>query len=255
MPRFAANLSWLFTDAPFAARFDRAAAAGFTAVEFMFPYNHAPGEVAGWLRGAGLECVLMNAPPGDWEAGERGLAGLPGRREAFRRSIDTALTYADALACPRIHVMAGLKSHGAMRSTLEANLAWAAAKLASAGRALMVEAINRHDMPGYLVGSHAEAVAVHDAVGAANLRLQADLYHMQKTGGDLTATLTRDIARIGHVQVSAVPDRGEPDAGELNHPHLFATLDALGYAGWVGCEYRPRGATTEAGLGWLDRWR
>lgn len=252
MPRLAANLTWMFTEAPFPERFAAAAAAGFTAVEFQFPYTHSPEVVRGWLDAAGLELAMFNLPAGDWAAGERGLAGLPGREDDFRRSVDLGVRYALALGASRLHAMAGLVEHGAERATYVLNLRAAAATLADAGLELLIEPINPRDMPGYLLASLSDALAVMEAVGAPNLRLQADLYHLQIVGGDLTQTLRRHIGRIGHVQIAGVPDRNEPDSGEVAFPHLFAELDRLGYAGFVGCEYRPRGRT-EDGLGWLRR--
>ena len=250
MPRFAANLTTMFTERPFLDRFAAAAAAGFGAVEFLFPYDHPADAVAERLERAGLQCVLFNFPPGDWAAGERGLAALPGRADAFRRSVDRALEYARALGAPRLHAMAGVG--GGDRGLYVTNLRHAADALAAEGRALLIEPINPRDMPGYHLADWEQARAVQDAVDRPNLRLQADLYHLQIIRGDLTRLIERDIARIGHVQVAGVPDRHEPDEGEVAYPHLFALLDRLGYDGWVGCEYRPRGRT-EDGLGWLPR--
>lgn len=254
MPRFAANLTTMFTERAFPDRFAAAAAAGFEAVEFLFPYDHTPEAVAGWLGEAGLACAMFNLPPGDWDAGERGIAGLPGREDEFRRSVETALHYARALGVRRLHCMAGLRAAGAERATYLANLRQAAATSAIDGIDLLIEPINGRDMPGCLLDSWDEARAIQDAVGAPNLRLQADLYHLQIIGADLSHLLERDIARIGHVQIAGVPDRDEPDGGEVVYPHLFALLDRLGYAGWIGCEYRPRGRT-EDGLKWLPRHR
>lgn len=251
VPRLAANLTTMFGEVPFLDRFAAAAAAGFGGVEFLFPYDHPPHAIAERLAATGLQLVLFNAPPGDWDGGERGLAALAGREDAFRRSLDAAIGYARALNVPRLHVMAGLESHGANRRTYVDNLRHVAARLADAGLTLLIEPINRRDMPGYLLHRWADAVAVQDEVGAPNLRLQADLYHLQIAAGDLTRTLQRDIDRIGHVQIAGVPDRHEPDAGEVHYPHLLRLLDDLGYDGWVGCEYRPRGRT-EDGLGWRD---
>lgn len=253
MPRLAANLSWLYGELPFPERFAAAARDGFAAVEFLFPYDHPAKDIARWAEDAGVEIAMFNLPPGDWAAGERGLAGLPGREEAFSRSVEHALAYADALGVHKLHAMAGLLAPGVERAcawtVYLANLRAAAAMLAASGRTLLIEPINRRDMPGYLLQTLEAALAAVEAVGSANLRVQADLYHLQIEGGDMTRRLESAMRSVGHVQVAAVPDRGEPDAGELNHPHLFALLDALGYDGWVGCEYRPRGPTSE-GLGW-----
>ncbi len=251
MPAFAANLTTMFGERAFSDRFGAAAAAGFTAVEFLFPYDHSPAAVAGWLDAARLNAAMFNLPPGDWSAGERGIAALPGREAEFRASIERALRYARALRAPRLHAMAGLASAGANRATYVANLRLAAAILADAAIDLLIEPINPRDMPGYFLASWEQACAVQDEVGAPNLRLQADLYHLQIIQGDLTRLLERDLWRIGHVQIAGVPDRQEPDRGEVRYAHLFGLLDDLGYRGMVGCEYRPRGRT-EDGLGWLS---
>jgi hydroxypyruvate isomerase len=258
MPRFAANLTMMFTEVPFARRFAAAAAAGFDAVEFLFPYDHSPEDVAAWLKDSKLRNVLFNLPPGNWEAGERGIASLPGREAEFQAGVATALTYAKALGTPRLHVMAGLLPEGADRNAcLERyvdNLRYAARQLAQHGLTLLIEPINGRDMPGYLLQTQAEAHAVRERVGEANLKVQMDLYHAQIMGGDLSATLRRHIGHVGHIQVAGVPDRHEPDQGELNVKHLFGLLDELGYEGWVGCEYRPLG-TTQDGLQWLREFQ
>jgi hydroxypyruvate isomerase len=255
MPKFAANLTMMFTEVPFPARFAAAARAGFEAVEFLFPYDHAPAEVAAWLSDSRLQNVLFNLPPGDWAAGERGLAALPGREEEFRAGVARGLEYALALGTPRLHAMAGLLPAGADRAahreTYIANLRHAARALARHGRTLLIEPINQRDMPGYFLSLQAEAHAIREAVGEPNLLVQMDLYHAQIMEGDLATKLGRHLAGIGHVQIAGVPERHEPDEGELNYPYLFRLLDELGYAGWVGCEYRPRGRT-EDGLGWLQ---
>ena len=250
MPRFAANLTTLFTEVPFLDRFAAASAAGFGAVEFLFPYENPPAQVAEGLRRVGLDCVLFNLPPGDWAGGERGIAALPGREEAFRRTVALALDYALALDAPRLHAMAGAGATN--RDVYVANLRFAADALAADGRELLIEPINGRDMPGYFLQDWEQACAIQDAVDRPNLRLQADLYHLQIIGGDLTRLLERDMGRIGHVQIAGVPERHEPDGGEVHYPHLFEALDRLGYTGWIGCEYHPRGRT-EDGLGWLPR--
>jgi hydroxypyruvate isomerase len=254
MPRFAANLSLLFTEVPLLERFGRAAAAGFEAVEILFPYEHAIGDLQRALADSGLGLVLFNTPPGDWAAGERGFACDPDRCADFRAALDQAAAYASALKPRHVHCMAGLRPAGAGRAELDptyvANLRLAAATLGRCGSGVTIEPINRRDMPGYHLASSAHAVAVLDAVGAPNLRLQYDVYHAQRSEGELAATLTRLLERIGHVQIADTPGRHEPGSGEINYPFLFALLDRLGYAGWVACEYRPQ-AGTEAGLGWL----
>jgi hydroxypyruvate isomerase len=257
MPKFAANLTMMFTEVPFPERFAAAARAGFKAVEFLFPYDHSPREVAQWLQENDLQNALFNLPPGDWAAGERGLASLPGREADFRASVDRALEYALALGTPRLHAMAGLLPAGADRDahrrTYIDNLRHAARELAPHGRTLLIEPINPRDMPGYFLNSQADAHAVREAVGEPNLLVQMDFYHAQIVEGDLATTLRKHFAGIGHVQIAGVPDRHEPDDGEVNYAYLFRLLDELGYSGWVGCEYRPRGKT-EAGLGWLKSW-
>jgi len=254
MPRFAANLTMMFNEVSFPQRFAAAARAGFRAVEFLFPYDYPPAEVAGWLREAGLESVLFNLPPGDWGAGERGLAALPGRESEFRAGVARALEYAQALGTPRLHAMAGLVPEGVSRAacleTYIENLRHAARELARHGRTLLIEPINGRDMPGYFLQTQAEAHAIREAVAEPNLKVQMDFYHAQIVEGDLATTFRKYFDGIGHVQIASVPERHEPDDGEVNYPYLFGLLDRLGYAGWVGCEYRPRGRT-EDGLGWL----
>ncbi|MFC7595163.1 2-oxo-tetronate isomerase [Terrabacter sp. GCM10028922] len=263
MPRFAANLSMMYVEHDFLDRFAAAAADGFTGVEYLFPYEHPVAELRRRLEENGLEQVLFNAPPGDWAAGERGIASLPGREAEFRSGFAVALEYAATLACPRVHVMAGLVPPGAdvadrhqRRHLYETNLAWAAAHAAQAELDVLVEPINQRDMPGYLISRQGEAHELVQRVGAPNLKVQLDLYHCQITEGDLTTTLRRDLptGRVGHLQVAGVPDRNEPDSGELDVAHLFHVVDDVGHDGWVGCEYRPRGGTSE-GLGWLAAWQ
>ncbi len=257
MPRFAANLSMMYQEHAFLDRFAAAAADGFRAVEFLFPYAHPAAEVAARLEGAGLANALFNFPPGNWDAGERGMAALPGREAEFAASIGKALDYAAALDCPRLHVMAGIPGQGAdraaCRATYVANLRRAAAEAAKAGREVLIEPINTRDMPGYFLNRQDEAHRIREEVGAPNLKVQLDLYHCQIMEGDLAAKIRRDIAHVGHVQVAGVPERHEPDRGEVNYPFLFDLLDELGYQGWIGCEYRPR-AGSSAGLGWVRRW-
>lgn len=254
MPRFAANLTMMFNEVPFPQRFEAAARAGFEAVEFLFPYEHAPQEIAQWLDQNRLVNALFNMPPGDWAAGERGLASLPGREQEFRDGVARALDYAQAMGTKRLHAMAGLLPAGAARAphleTYITNLRYAAREVAKHGITLLIEPINPRDMPGYFLNSQAEAHAICAAVGEANLKVQMDFYHAQIVDGDLAATFRQHTAGIGHVQIASVPSRNEPDDGEVNYPYLFRMLDELGYDGWVGCEYRPRGRT-EDGLGWF----
>jgi hydroxypyruvate isomerase len=265
MPRFAANLSLLYPELNFLDRFQAAAQDGFQAVEYLFPYAWPGAELAARLQAHGLQQVLFNAPPGDWAAGERGLACLPGREAEFRAGLAQALAYAATLNCPRLHVMAGLVPPGAdpavLQATYLANLRWAAAQAAPQGVAVLIEPINLRDMPGYFLSRQAQAHATVAEVGAPNLQVQMDLYHCQIMEGDVAMKLRQYLpsGRVGHIQIAGVPQRHEPDTGELNYPYLFALLDELGYDGWVGCEYRPqRGAQaggTSAGLGWFTPYR
>jgi hydroxypyruvate isomerase len=261
MPRFAANLSMMYTEHAFLDRFAAAAADGFAAVEYLFPYAFEPAALTQRLADHGLQQVLFNAPPGDWDAGERGITCLPGREAEFRRGfVEQALPYAQALRCPRVHVMAGLAPAGAdragLRATYAANLAWAAAQAAPLAIDVLIEPINARDIPGYLLNRQDDAHALVQQVGAPNLKVQMDLYHCQIVEGDLAVTLRRYLpgGRVGHLQIAGVPERHEPDIGELHHPTLLALIDELGYDGHVGCEYRPR-AGTSAGLGWFQPYK
>ena len=255
MPRLSANVSFLFTELEFLDRFAAAAEAGFRGVEFAFAYDHPAGELAARVRAAGLATVLINAPPGD-----RGLAALPGREADFAASLVVALRYAEALSCPRVHVMAGIVAdadadrRAACRATYVRNLRAAARQAAAQGLGLTIEPINPRDMPGYFLTTQAEAHAVRREVGADNLKVQMDLYHAQVVEGDLSEKLRHWLPHIGHVQIAGVPGRHEPDVGELDCHWLLALLDELGYDGWVGCEYRPQ-RDTLSGLRWMDRWR
>lgn len=270
MPRFAANLSLMYPELPFLDRFEAAAQDGFKAVEYLFPYAWAPEELATRLSAHGLQQVLFNAPPGGtdalsaqqaWDAGSRGLACLPGRESEFRAGVELALSYAQALACPRIHVMAGLAPVDAdpavLRATYLDNLRWAATQAARQGVDVLIEPINTRDIPRFFLNRQDHAHEIVQEVDAPNLKVQMDLYHCQIVEGDVAMKLRKYLpsGRVAHVQIAGVPERHEPDVGELNYPYLFAVLDELGYDGWVGCEYRPaRGgqpAGTSAGLGWL----
>ncbi|UIF87482.1 2-oxo-tetronate isomerase [Cupriavidus sp. UYPR2.512] len=254
MPRFAANLSMMYNEHAFLDRFAAAAADGFQAVEYLFPYEHAAAELRARLDANGLTQALFNAPPGDWAAGERGLASLPGREADFRDAIGRALEYAGVIGNDRVHVMAGLVPTDADRARYRAtyleNVAYAAKAAATQGVTIVLEPINTRDMPGYFLNRQDDAQAICKEVGAANLKVQFDCYHCQIVEGDIAMKLKRDFAGIGHIQIAGVPERHEPDLGELNYPYLFDVIDSLGYQGWVGCEYRPR-AGTSAGLGWL----
>jgi hydroxypyruvate isomerase len=258
MPRFAANLSMMYTEHAFLDRFAAAARDGFRAVEFLFPYDFPATTIAKALGDNGLQQVLFNAPPGDFAAGERGIASLAGREEEFKSGFARALDYAAALACPRVHIMAGLApanaDRAAMRRLYVGQLAWAAERAASAGIDVLIEPINTRDIPGYFLNRQDEAHAVVAEIGAANLKVQMDLYHCQIVEGDVAMKLRAYLpgGKVGHLQIAGVPDRHEPDAGEVNYPYLFDVVDALGYGGWIGCEYRPAGGTSN-GLGWLRR--
>ncbi len=267
MPKFAANLSMLYNEHTFLDRFAAAAQDGFQAVEYLFPYEFEAQALRQRLQDHGLQQVLFNAPPGDWAAGERGLACLPGREAEFRAGILKAIDYAVTLDCPRIHVMAGLKPAGAnlptLQATYTANLVWAAEQAAKAHKNILIEPINTRDMPGFFLNYQAQAHEVVQAVGAANLQVQMDLYHCQIMEGDLASKLRQYLptGRVGHLQIAGVPMRHEPDLGEVNHAYLFEVIDevsaACGWQGWIGCEYRPaRGAVpggTSQGLGWRPR--
>lgn len=249
MPRFAANLSFLFTELPFLDRFEAAAKAGFRAVESTNVYEAPAHEIAARLKANGLTMALLNTPAGNAEAGERGLAALPGREKDFDAAIASALRYAEATDCRRIHVLAGVVHHGARRATYVTNLARAAK--AAAGVDLLIEPINRRDIPGYFLNKTHEARSVIHEVGAPNLGLQFDLYHRQVEEGDVATAMAEFAPLVRHYQVASPPDRGEPDAGEMNYRWLFQQIDASGFDGWIGCEYRPRRGTIE-GLKWTE---
>ncbi len=264
MPRFAANLSLLYNELDFLDRFAAAARDGFQGVEYLFPYDWPAQALAERLRTLGLQQVLFNAPPGDWDAGERGIACLPGREAEFRDGIAQAIEYAQALQCPRIHVMAGLVPQGAdpaeVRATYVANIHHAAEQAAPHGISILLEPINGRDMPGFFLSRQDAAHALVAEIGAANVQVQMDLYHCQIVEGDLAMKIRQYLptGRVGHLQIAGVPERHEPDVGELNYPYLFRLIDSLGYGGWIGCEYRPARGTaphaTRDGLGWLRPW-
>ncbi|MCR9219610.1 MAG: hydroxypyruvate isomerase family protein [Alphaproteobacteria bacterium] len=258
MPRFAANLSTLFTERPFLDRFQAAADAGFAGVEIQFPYEHPTDAIRHRLEATGLELVLFNLPPGDWAAGDRGLGALPGREKELDQALETALEYARALNCRMLHVMAGVApktlDNTAYLRAFGANLRRLAPKAAEAGRTLLLEPINDRDMPGYVVNRTEDALSLIEAIGDPTIRLQLDLYHRQVTQGDLIRTIERTAPVLGHVQIAGAPERSEPDRGEIHYPALFDALDAVGYDGWIGCEYFPSGRT-EDGLGWLAAYR
>jgi hydroxypyruvate isomerase len=258
MPRFAANLSMMFNEVPFLDRFALAAKAGFKGVEFLFPYEHKAAEIAARLKDNGLQQVLFNAPAGDFAKGERGMAAIPGKQAAFRESIKLALEYASALTCPRLHIMAGLKPEGVAHDTLTAvygaNLAYAAEECAKAGVKPIIEPINHRDIPGFFLNTTDQAAAIIAAIGPEKLGLQFDLYHCQITEGDVVKRVEKHLPLIAHMQVADTPGRHEPGTGEVNWPFVFKTIDALGFRGWIGCEYRPAGETL-AGLSWFAPYK
>ncbi|MGE0022899.1 MAG: 2-oxo-tetronate isomerase [Hyphomicrobium sp.] len=249
MPRFAANLSFLFAELPFLDRFEAAARAGFKGVEVMFPYAVPADEIKARLEANGLSLVLFNLPPGHWDKGERGFAALPGREDEFASAVDLALRYAEALGCPRLHAMAGLANHGATREAYVANLRLAAEWAAPLGVDILIEPINTRDMPGYFLTRTADARDVLDEVAAPNLGLQLDLYHRHLMEGDVEGAIREFVSRARHIQCADPPDRGEPSNAIVDYTRLFALIDRAGYAGWIGCEYKPRGET-QAGLSW-----
>ncbi|WP_298231238.1 hydroxypyruvate isomerase [uncultured Azohydromonas sp.] len=257
MPQFAANLTMLFTEVPFLDRFERAARAGFTAVEFLFPYDFKPQEIRSRLDANGLKLVLHNLPAGDWAAGERGIACHPDRVQEFRDGVGRAIEYAQALGVKQLNCLAGKAPAGVdaatLRRTFVENLRFAAQALDKAGLRLLIEPINHFDIPGFYLTRSAQAVEILDEVGAPNAFVQYDIYHAQREEGEVAATIQALLPRIGHLQLADNPGRNEPGTGELNWGFLFAHIDRLGYAGHIGCEYKPL-TTTEAGLGWMQRF-
>jgi hydroxypyruvate isomerase len=260
MLRFAANLNMMYGEYAFPDRFSAAAHDGFAAVECLFPYEHPAKNLSLWLNENGLLPVLVNAPPGDWAAGERGLACLPGKEAAFRDTILIALDYAQTIRCARVHVMAGIQPAGIERAaayrTYVTNLAWAAETAAGTGITLLIEPINTRDMPGYFLNRQHEAHAIVEQIGSKILKVQMDLYHCQIVEGDVSTKLRKYLSgqhNVGHIQIASVPERHEPDDGELDYDYVLNQIDTLNYDGWIGCEYRPKGRTSE-GLAWLRRW-
>ncbi|MHC6176781.1 2-oxo-tetronate isomerase [Glutamicibacter sp. X7] len=255
MPKFAANLSMLFTELPFLDRFEVAAAHGFSGVEYLFPYDYQASEIAELLLKHGLDQALFNAYPGDWDAGERGLAALEGREADFDSSIALALDYAESLKCPRVHVMAGnAPATNAVTELYVANLRRAADAAAERDVELLLEPINSRDMPGYFLNTVPQAAELIARIDRPNVRLQFDFYHAQIMSGDITRLFEKHRELVAHVQIASVPERHEPNVGEINYPWLLATVDALGFDGWIGCEYRPASGTVQ-GLGWLNEYK
>ncbi len=255
MPKFAANLTMLFNETEFLGRFERAAKAGFSAVEFLFPYPYPADTLAALLQKHKLELVLHNLPAGNWDAGERGIACLPDRVQEFKDSVALGIDYATKLGAPRMNCLAGKAPQGVpheqLRATLVSNLRFAAQEFKKAGLDLLIEPINYFDIPGFFLNTTQQAVAILNDVGAENAFVQYDIYHAQRMEGELFATIERELRRIGHMQLADNPGRHEPGSGEINYKNLFAFLDRIGYQGWIGCEYKPA-RTTEEGLGWIQ---
>ena len=255
MPKFAANLTMLFTELPFMQRFEAAAKAGFKGVEYLFPYAYDKKELAAALRANGLTQVLHNLPAGDWDKGERGIAVNPARSGEFVEGIAAAIDYATALGCPQVNCLVGKLPPGsdnhAVHRALIDNLRTAARELEAAGIRLLIEPVNSFDIPGFFLTRTDQALALIEEVGSPNLFLQYDIYHAQRMEGELGNTLSKNMPRIGHIQLADNPGRGEPGTGEINYPWLFKHIDALGYDGWIGCEYKPRTDTVN-GLGWRE---
>jgi len=253
MPKFCANLTMLYNEVPFLDRFAQAAQAGFKGVEYLFPYPYPKEQLVEKLRANGLVQVLHNMPAGNWDAGERGLGCLPDRVAEFQAGVATTIEYAKALGCPQVNCLAGIPPAGVTRERAEQtfveNLKFAAPRLKSAGIKLLIEAINTRDIPGFFLNTTRQALDIIAKVGSDNLFVQYDIYHMQIMEGDLARTMEANLAMIPHMQLADNPGRNEPGTGEINYPFLFAHLDRIGYAGWIGCEYKPKAGTVE-GLGW-----
>ena len=255
MPQFAANLTMLFNEHDFLDRFEAAAKAGFKAVEFLFPYAYPVAELQQRLKAHGLKLVLHNLPAGNWDAGDRGLACDPKRIDEFRAGVARGIEYGTALGVPHLNCLAGKAPAGVdaalLRSTFVANLRYAAVEFKKAKLNLLIEPINRFDIPGFYLNTTAQAISILDEVGADNAYVQYDIYHAQRMEGELANTMSAQLARIGHIQLADNPGRNEPGTGEINYAFLFKHLDRIGYTGWIGCEYKPA-ARTEDGLGWIQ---
>ena len=256
MPQFAANLTMLFTEAPFLERFERASKAGFKAVEFLFPYAFSATEIKELLDRHHLKLVLHNLPAGDWDAGERGIACHPDRVDEFRNGVTKAIEYAKVLGVQQLNCLAGKAPEGLDQKVLHAtfveNLRFAAAELKKANLNLLIEPINTFDIPGFFLSTTKQASEVLSEVGASNLLIQYDIYHAQRMEGELANTIEKNLSKIGHIQLADNPGRNEPGTGEINYAYLFKFLDRIGYQGWIGCEYKPA-SSTEAGLGWIKQ--
>ena len=256
MPKFAANLTMLFNEAPFLERFERAHHAGFHAVEFLFPYAYSATEILQLLDQYKLNLVLHNLPAGNWDSGERGIACLPDRKQEFRESVSMAIEYAKALKVKQLNCLAGKApvdaNHKELHQTFVENLTYAAAEFESANLNLLIEPINTFDIPGFFLNTTKQANEILAEVGAKNLYIQYDIYHAQRMEGELAATIEKYFAKIAHIQIADNPGRNEPGTGEINYSYLFKLLDRLGYEGWICCEYK-HAKTTEAGLGWIEQ--
>jgi hydroxypyruvate isomerase len=250
MPKFAANLSFMFTEVPFPDRFEAAAKAGFRAVEFLSPFELRKDDLVARLQGNGLTQALFNMAHGDFSKGERGMSAIPGREAEFETAVAAALEYAEATGCKRLFAMAGLKHHGANRATYVKNLRRAARMLAGSGIDVIIEPINTRDIPGYFLNTTGEARSIIYEVAEPNVGLQFDLYHRQIMEGDVAVAIAEFAPLARHYQIASPPDRGEPDDGEMNYAYLFKLIDQTGFDGWIGCEYKPRGETV-AGLAWV----
>ncbi|MSQ59002.1 MAG: hydroxypyruvate isomerase [Betaproteobacteria bacterium] len=255
MPKFNANLSMMYNEVDFLDRFAAAAKSGFKGAEFLFPYAYDKNQVAELARKNNLKVVLFNMPPGDWNAGDRGMACDPSRHSEFQDNVGKALDYALALGCSQVHCMAGLKPRGVneekMREAYIANLQFAGKEMAKHNLKVLIEAINTRDIPGFYLNTSAQAMDILHYANVPNLYFQYDIYHMQIMEGDLAPTMEKLLPKIAHMQLADTPGRNEPGTGEINYSFLFRHLDKIGYQGWIGCEYRPKG-NTEAGLGWMN---
>jgi hydroxypyruvate isomerase len=252
MPKFAANLTMLFTELPFLDRFEAASRAGFTAIEFLFPYDYEKYQIADLLHAHNLNLILHNLPAGNWAAGERGIAAHPSRAQEFREGVARAIDYATALKVPQLNCLTGIVKDDPKeaRATLVENLRYAAAELQAAGLRLVLEPVNTRDIPGFFVNRTDQALAIIADVAHENLKLQYDIYHAQVMEGNLAETIEKNFDKIGHLQLADNPGRHEPGTGEINYDYLFRHIDKLGYTGWIGCEYKPATTTLE-GLAWL----
>lgn len=257
MPNFSANLSLMFNEHHFSERFQAAYDAGFDGVEYLFPYEHKGGDIARELNRLNLIQTLFNLPPGDWANGERGIAALPGRENEFKKSVDIALKYAEITGCKYLHVMAGNIASNlsieCMMQTYQENLHFAAQKMADAGITLVIEPINTRDMPNYFLNYQTTAYNVVHEIGEPNIGIQMDFYHTQIMEGDILKTYKKHKEKVKYIQIASIPDRTEPNTGEINYPWLFEKLDEIPYKGWIGCEYHPK-INTESGLEWFRQY-